>query len=113
MNIKFLVLDAQTGRRLQSFTGRVADKVNGIALNHDTTRLASIDEGGLVTFWDVNTGQEVLSLKTSQSRSKRSSFHFSFSPGGERFAVVGEDSVGIWSAVPFQDELTLPQLKKD
>jgi WD40 repeat protein len=106
----FLVWDARTGQRLQSFKVLEADQVEGIALNHHATRLASIDSGGMVTLWDVDTGQKVLSLKTSQVGRRSSDNPIAFSPDGERLAVACEDEVGVWSAVPFQDDLALSDL---
>jgi WD40 repeat protein len=107
---KFLVWDAQTGERLQSFNEREADHISGIALNQDTTRLATVDTEGMLTLWDVNTGQEVLSLKTSEGGVFN--YHISFSPDGERLAVACGHAVGVWSAPPLKEDLALPLRKE-
>ena len=50
------------GRQLLSLEGH-ASRVNGVALSPDGSRLASRSADGTVRLWDLQNGQEVLTLK--------------------------------------------------
>jgi WD40 repeat protein/tetratricopeptide (TPR) repeat protein len=78
--------------------------VTSVCFSPDNARLASSSEDQTVKVWDLQRGQEALSLKGHTS--PVSSVHFS--PDGSRLASASRDgTVKVWDAQTGQEQLTL------
>jgi WD40 repeat protein len=85
------VYDTGTGRELFTFQQHT-DTVNDLSFSPDSKRLASGSADQTVRIWDLQTGQEIRTLK-GQRVSK-----IAFSPDGKRLASdsQSDDTVRIW-----------------
>jgi eukaryotic-like serine/threonine-protein kinase len=111
--VKVKVWDAQTGQELLTFKGLTSD-VNSMAYSPDGKRLACSSStwdtaknaygAGEVKIWDVQTGQELLSLNGAGSS-------VAFSPDGKRLATAAGTRQGgevkVWDARTGQELLTI------
>jgi WD40 repeat protein len=89
------LLDAQTGKELFSFQGGGRN----VAFSPDGRRLVSAG-GERLKVWDMQTGEELLTLKVHTGSVE----NVVFSPDGHRLAGVGGDGmVTIWVATPLPE----------
>jgi WD40 repeat protein/serine/threonine protein kinase len=113
LNVEVKVWDAQTGQELVSLSfpkgrrnrfGGASVAFSSVAFSPDGKRLAGGGgwPEGEVKIWDVQTGQELLSLKHSTTL-----YSMAYSPDGKRLAGASEDGVKLWDAATGQELLTL------
>jgi WD40 repeat protein len=100
--------DAQTGKKVRDFVGRTRGPlslvVTKVAVSSDGRRLISSNDK-FVVLWDVETGQEILSLERQQSTVR----NVAVSPDGKRLASASEDGiVNLWDGSPLPPELVGP-----
>jgi WD40 repeat protein len=94
------VWDAQTGQSLLNIPGGDGSyRFSSVAFSPDGKRLAAhLDRQ--VKLWDVETGQETLSLKAIWGNSV-----LAFSADGHRLGVVTDKGQGtIWDATPVPEK---------
>ena len=77
--------DAATGRPLRTFRGH-EDSITSLAFDPDGSRVASLDQAGVVNNWDVTHDAAARDVKTAGSDANVSSFRFS--PDGQQVALV-------------------------
>lgn len=97
--------DAGTGREVQSF--QHASGVRSVAFSPDGKRLVSgcYDNPVMVTLWDVDSGQETLSLKGP----RYCVWGVAFSPDGRRLAAVSQDhTLTLWESIPLAQTFDVP-----
>ena len=71
-------------------------RVWSISFSHDGTRIASASEDGKAKVWDIQTGQEMLTLNDHQGLRA-----VAWSPDGMRLATAGlSKSIKVWDATP-------------
>ncbi len=91
------VWDMETGRVRQKLG--VSSYLFGIAFSPDGSRLATADDDRKVVLWNLETGQELLTLR-GHTEGVRA---VAFSPNGHRLATGGIDQrVLVWDATPFE-----------
>ena len=66
-------------------------KVYAIDFNPESTQLATADEAGFVRFWDLETGEEIGSLKNSTALQG-----LAYHPGGKYIAASMIDGLIVW-----------------
>jgi WD40 repeat protein/tRNA A-37 threonylcarbamoyl transferase component Bud32 len=107
------VWDAQTGQEVLSLPG-LTGIVRKVAFSPDGKRLAGAggrpgQPGGQreakVTVWDVQTGQELLTLSHTEGLGPLSDV--AYSPDGKRLASVRRGGVKVWDAQTGRELLTL------
>jgi WD40 repeat protein/serine/threonine protein kinase len=94
-----MLWDTSTGKRLHKFPGEYTRYTYlNIAFSPDGRRLAAGSEANTVKVWDVETGQEVFTLR-GHTEPVLSVF---FSPDGRRLASLGWDNgtVRVWDLPP-------------
>src|SRR5262249_37656945 len=69
-------------------------RVVQVAFSHDGTRVASVDNMGIVKLWDATTGKQTSEIRPP-ARSK-ANVSVSWSPDGKRLATAGGLSFCIW-----------------
>jgi WD40 repeat protein len=97
------ISNTRTGEQLHSFNTRREVYLWGPALDRNGKRLATSSPGGIVSLWEVTTGQEVLSL-TMTSPIRQGGGPILFTADGERLVVAHGGIIEIWSAGPSSTE---------
>ncbi|KAB8222285.1 WD40-repeat-containing domain protein [Aspergillus novoparasiticus] len=69
------------------------DSVDRVIFSPNCQRLASIEEGGTITLWDIQTGERMFSLE-----SRGSWVCVAFSRSGAKLATGSLDAVRVWDA---------------
>jgi WD40 repeat protein/serine/threonine protein kinase len=105
---KWLMLwDTSTGKRLHKFPGEYTRYTYlNIAFSPDGRRLAAGSEDNTVKVWDVESGQEVFTLRGHTAPV----FSVFFSPDGRRLASLGFDNntVRVWDLPPGEQGASTP-----
>jgi WD40 repeat protein/serine/threonine protein kinase len=91
------VWDVQSRQSLLSFTGHPGH-VGSVAFSPDGKRLVTLSGGDkMAKVWDAQTGQEVLTFKSSGGG-------VAFSPDGHRLAASDGHIVKLWDATPLPEK---------
>ncbi|KAK6828769.1 hypothetical protein RU639_003735 [Aspergillus parasiticus] len=69
------------------------DSVDRVIFSPNCQQLASIEEGGTITLWDIQTGERMFSLE-----SRGSWVCVAFSRSGAKLATGSQDAVRVWDA---------------
>lgn len=85
--------------QVQTLLGH-SDYVSSFRFSPDGRRLASISHDKSIKLWDLESGQELLTLASPPNRD------VSFSPDGRRIATAGGNSILIWDTANGHDEPT-------
>ena len=89
------VWDAETGRRISSFTGHT-DLVSGVAWSPNGNRVATASKDGTARIWDPTTGGTRLTLSGHTDWVRMAAW----SPDGLRIATASDDGTArVWDAV--------------
>jgi WD40 repeat protein/serine/threonine protein kinase len=89
-----VLLDAATGKELRRLKVGV---VRAVAFSKDSNTLATGNNSGTIKLWDVNTGEERLSIKTPANPGGNSTVSsLAFSADGKSLASTGSNDVRVW-----------------
>jgi WD40 repeat protein/tRNA A-37 threonylcarbamoyl transferase component Bud32 len=109
---KVRIWDAATGLEIATFVGHTAP-ITGVAFSPDGRRLASASDQ--VKIWDIDTGQELLTLRANQQElltlrryemfgvPQARARDVAFSPDGRRLAYSDTNETTIWDATPLTE----------
>ncbi len=91
------VCDTETGRELFTFQSH-SDRINNLVFSPDNKWLASGSYDKTLRVWDVQTGQEIRTIKGPYDLNSYNGQGVAFSPNGKRLAGVSGNTVKIWDA---------------
>jgi WD40 repeat protein len=96
------VWDSATGRETMTFQDHAL--VRGVAFSPNGQHLASASEKGMITLWDLTTGQQLFTLPGHAGAAQS----VAFGPDGRRLAYASDDhTVKLWDIATRQLALTL------